>query len=156
MFFRPQSQLQGLYVSEFRLPESLRFLSKISIAALVLLGRRSCSSSCKRKQQQQQQQWQQQVPWLSPPLAHTLRCRVEPVTNTTRPTPTVQQRRGGRGTGCQILRFNRLSTCVEAHWFRLHLICIRLHRIFCVMHSFRYVPAKFLVGYRPQLFIRLQ
>ena len=31
---------------------------------------------------------------------------------------------------CQILRFNRLSTCVEAHWFRLHRIWNRLHRIF--------------------------
>ena len=31
---------------------------------------------------------------------------------------------------CQILRFNRLSTCVEVHWFRSHRIWNRLHRIF--------------------------
>ena len=31
---------------------------------------------------------------------------------------------------CQILRFNRLYTCVEAHWFRLRRIWDRLHRIF--------------------------
>ena len=33
---------------------------------------------------------------------------------------------------CQILCFNRLSTCAEAHWFRLHRIWIRLYRMFCV------------------------
>ena len=31
---------------------------------------------------------------------------------------------------CQILRFNRLSACVEAYWFRLHRIWNRLHRTF--------------------------
>ena len=31
---------------------------------------------------------------------------------------------------CQILRFNSLSSCVEAHWFRWHRIWNRLHRIF--------------------------
>ena len=31
---------------------------------------------------------------------------------------------------CQILRLNRLSTCVDAHWFRLHRIWIRLCHIF--------------------------
>ena len=31
--------------------------------------------------------------------------------------------------GCQILRFNILSTCIEALWFRLHRIRIRLYCI---------------------------
>lgn len=33
------------------------------------------------------------------------------------------------GVEHQILRFIRLSTCVEAHWLRLHRVWIRLHRI---------------------------
>ena len=36
--------------------------------------------------------------------------------------------------GCKIFLFNRVSTCVEAHWLRLHRIWNRLHRIFCVTY----------------------
>lgn len=35
---------------------------------------------------------------------------------------------------CQILRFNRLSACLEATWFRLHSLWIRSCRVFCATY----------------------
>ena len=50
-----------------------------------------------------------------------------PMDNFSRPTAT---HNCNIQANCQMLRFNRLSTCVEVHWFRLHRIGNRLHRIF--------------------------
>ena len=61
------------------------------------------------------------------------------------------------GADCQILRFNRLSTCVEAHWFRLHHIWNILYRIFCVtylsgMYEYKYDTSTRLI--RVQLIVQ--
>ena len=55
----------------------------------------------------------------------------------------------------QIFRFVGLSTCVQAHWFRLRRIWIKLYRVFPVTNIFRHVRVKFLVRYRPQFLVRL-
>ena len=52
----------------------------------------------------------------------------------------------------QILGCNRLSTCVEAHWFRSQRIWIMLYRIHVTV-SWSYIRVKVLVGYRPPFFV---
>ena len=40
-------------------------------------------------------------------------------------TSCLTNRLGRSTVRCQILHFSRFSTCVEAHWFRMHRISIR-------------------------------